>query len=103
MSWAWPALGVQNTGQNVAAAATPPVMAQVSSGWTGMGAFGLGVLFPIAAIFAIPVRAEPPPQGAPEPVLLRAPPNNGRFPLRAPASRSGRLIALRAADRAQGW
>jgi sugar phosphate permease len=68
MSWAGRALGVQNTGQNVAAAATPPVMAQLIGLDGYAGAFGLGVLFPIAAIFAIPVRAEPPPQGAPEPV-----------------------------------
>jgi len=67
------ALGVQNTGQNVAGAATPPVMAQLI-GLTGYaGAFGLEVLFPLAAIFAIPVRAEPPPQRTPEAAPASAP------------------------------
>ncbi|MGA2825317.1 MAG: MFS transporter [Streptosporangiaceae bacterium] len=67
MSWAGRALGVQNTGQNVAAAATPPVMAQLIELAGYGGAFGLGVLFPIVAIFAIPVRAEPPPLRPPRP------------------------------------
>jgi MFS family permease len=78
MSWAGRALGVQNTGQNVAGAATPPVMAQLIELTGYAGAFGLGVLFPLAAIAAIPVRAEPSPDPAPEPTstaLAPAPPN----------------------------
>ncbi len=54
MSWAGRALGVQNTAQNIAAAATPPVMAQVIQ-WAGYpGSFGITALFPIAAAAAIP-------------------------------------------------
>ena len=49
---------VQNTGQNLAAAATPPVLAQLI-GLAGYGgAFGLATLFPAVAILAIPIRAE---------------------------------------------
>ncbi len=61
MSWAGRALGVQNTGQNVAAAATPPVMAQLIGLSGYAGAFGIGALFPIAAIFAVPIWSERPP------------------------------------------
>jgi MFS family permease len=58
LAWAGRALGVQNTGQNLAAAATPPVLAELI-GLTGYGgAFGLAALFPAAAILAIPTRAE---------------------------------------------
>ena len=67
MSWAGRALGVQNTGQNVAAAATPPVMAQLIGLGGYAGAFGIGALFPLAAILAIPVRAERLPQRAADP------------------------------------
>jgi MFS family permease len=58
LAWAGRALGVQNTGQNLAAAATPPVLAQLI-GLAGYGgAFGLATLFPALAILAIPTRAE---------------------------------------------
>jgi MFS family permease len=58
LAWAGRALGVQNTGQNLAAAATPPVLAQLI-GLAGYGgAFGLATLFPAVAILAIPIRAE---------------------------------------------
>ena len=67
MSWAGRALGVQNTGQNVVAAATPPVMAQLIDVGGYAGAFGIGAVFPLAAILAIPVRAERLPQRAPGP------------------------------------
>lgn len=57
MSWAGRALGVQNTAQNIAAAATPPVMAQVIQ-WAGYpSSFGITALFPIAAALAIPASA----------------------------------------------
>jgi hypothetical protein len=52
------ALGVQNTGQNLAAAATPPVLAQLIALAGYGGAFGLATLFPALAILAIPARAE---------------------------------------------
>jgi sugar phosphate permease len=61
-AWAGRALGVQNTAQNVAAAATPPLIAAVI---TGIGpvsgypvAFSAIVLLPLFAALAIPVRAE---------------------------------------------
>ena len=58
MAWAGRALGVQNTGQNLAAAGTPPALAQLI-GLTGYGgAFALATLFPALAILAVPVRAE---------------------------------------------
>jgi MFS family permease len=58
MAWAGRALGVQNTGQNLAAAGTPPILAQLI-GLSGYGgAFGLATLFPALAILAIPTRAE---------------------------------------------
>ena len=58
MAWAGRALGVQNTGQNLAAAGTPPALAQLI-GLVGYGgAFGLVALFPAAAILAVPARAE---------------------------------------------
>ena len=58
LAWAGRALGVQNTGQNLAAAATPPVLAQLI-GLAGYGgAFGLATLFPAIAILSIPTRTE---------------------------------------------
>jgi predicted MFS family arabinose efflux permease len=59
LAWAGRALGVQNTGQNLAAAATSPVLAQVIDGIGYGGAFGLVTLFPALAILAVPTRAEP--------------------------------------------
>jgi sugar phosphate permease len=58
LAWAGRALGVQNTGQNLAAAATPPVLAQLIDGIGYGGAFGLVTLFPALAILAVPTRAE---------------------------------------------
>jgi MFS family permease len=56
MAWAGRALGVQNTGQNLAAAGTPPALAELI-GLVGYGgAFGLVALFPAAAILAVPAR-----------------------------------------------
>jgi MFS family permease len=76
MSWAGRALGVQNTGQNLAAAATPPVLAQVIDGIGYAGAFGLVALFPAAAILAIPVRAEGTPASSPPAVPVAAAPES---------------------------
>jgi MFS family permease len=61
-AWAGRALGVQNTAQNLAAAATPPVIAAVI---TGIGppsgysvAFGSIVVLPLLAAVAIPIGTE---------------------------------------------
>ena len=61
-AWAGRALGVQNTAQNISAAATPPLIAAVI---TGVGpisgysvAFSAIVALPLIAALVIPVRAE---------------------------------------------
>jgi MFS family permease len=48
MSWAGRALGVQNTAQNIAAAATPPAMAQLIQLAGYPASFGITALFPLA-------------------------------------------------------
>jgi sugar phosphate permease len=58
LAWAGRALGVQNTGHNLAAAGTPARPGQLI-GLVDYGrAFGLATLFPAVAILAIPTRAE---------------------------------------------
>src|ERR687895_1090327 len=57
-SWAGRALGVQNTGQNLFAAATPPLLAYVVSGGGYPAAFAAVVAFPLLAAALIPVAAE---------------------------------------------
>lgn len=57
-SWAGRALGVQNTGQNLFAAATPPVLAYLVSGGGYPAAFAAVVAFPLIAATLIPVAAE---------------------------------------------
>lgn len=63
-SWAGRALGVQNTTQNLAAAATPPVVAVlVSSAGPASGygmAFCVIAAFPVLAAVVVPVRGERP-------------------------------------------
>jgi sugar phosphate permease len=57
-SWAGRALGIQNTGQNALAAATPPVMA-LAIGAAGYGAsFAVVAAFPLVAAMLVPVAAE---------------------------------------------
>jgi sugar phosphate permease len=57
-SWAGRALGIQNTGQNALAAATPPVMA-LAIGAAGYGAsFAVVAAFPLMAAMLVPVAAE---------------------------------------------
>jgi sugar phosphate permease len=56
--WAGRALGVQNTGQNLLAAATPPVLAHLVSAAGYPAAFAAVVAFPIVAAALIPVAAE---------------------------------------------
>jgi sugar phosphate permease len=57
-SWAGRALGVQNTGQNLFAAATPPVLAHLVSGGGYPATFAAVVAFPLVAAVLIPVAAE---------------------------------------------
>ncbi|HTT53054.1 MAG TPA: MFS transporter [Streptosporangiaceae bacterium] len=57
-SWAGRALGVQNTGQNAFAAATPPTLAAVIGAAGYPAAFGIVALFPLAAAALLPVRGE---------------------------------------------
>jgi MFS family permease len=57
-SWAGRALGVQNTGQNALAAATPPALAVVIGAAGYPAAFGIVVLFPLAAAALLPVHEE---------------------------------------------
>jgi sugar phosphate permease len=57
-AWAGRALGVQNTGQNALAAATPPVLA-LTIGAAGYGvSFAAVAAFPLLAAALVPVRAE---------------------------------------------
>jgi sugar phosphate permease len=57
-AWAGRALGIQNTGQNALAAATPPVLA-LAIGSIGFGAsFAVVGAFPVVAAVAVPVAAE---------------------------------------------
>lgn len=63
-SWAGRALGIQNTGQNLLAAATPPLIGSLVAGPGFATAFGAVVALPFAAGLLVPVRAEaaePPP------------------------------------------
>ncbi len=57
-AWAGRALGVQNTGQNALAAATPPVLA-LAIGSAGFGtSFAVVAAFPLVAALLVPVAAE---------------------------------------------
>jgi sugar phosphate permease len=57
-SWAGRALGIQNTGQNALAAATPPVLA-LAIGSAGFGvSFAVVAVFPLVAAAIVPVSAE---------------------------------------------
>ncbi|PXY38088.1 MFS transporter [Prauserella flavalba] len=59
LAWAGRAMGAQNTAQNVAAVLTPPLLGLVIGESNYALAFGLVALFPVAAIWLTPVRAEP--------------------------------------------
>ena len=57
-AWAGRALGAQNTGQNVTAALTPPVLGLLI-GWGGYAtAFACAAICPVLAIALTPVKAE---------------------------------------------
>jgi sugar phosphate permease len=57
-AWAGRALGIQNTGQNALAAATPPVLALAIGSIGFAGSFALVAVFPLAAAVLVPVAAE---------------------------------------------
>jgi hypothetical protein len=57
-AWAGRALGIQNTGQNALAAATPPVLA-LAIGAVGFGpSFAVVAAFPLVAAAFVPVSSE---------------------------------------------
>jgi sugar phosphate permease len=57
-AWAGRALGIQNTGQNALAAATPPVLALAIGGIGFSASFALVAVFPLAAAAVVPVAFE---------------------------------------------
>jgi hypothetical protein len=62
--WAGRALGIQNTGQNLVAAATPPVIAALVAADGYPAAFAVAAVLPLAAAALVPVvtlevRAQP--------------------------------------------
>jgi hypothetical protein len=57
-AWAGRAMGVQNTGQNLTASLTPPLLgALIAASGFGVG-FAVVAAFPVLAMAAIPARAE---------------------------------------------
>jgi sugar phosphate permease len=73
-AWAGRALGIQNTGQNALAAATPPVLA-LAIGSIGFGAsFAVVGAFPVVAAVLVPVGLE---RAA---LKVAAPPDSRRMP-----------------------
>ncbi|MDN7120959.1 MFS transporter [Nocardioides sp. ChNu-153] len=58
--WAGRALGVQNTAQNLVAAAVPPVAGLTIAAWGYPATYALAALFPLLAIALVPVRGERP-------------------------------------------
>ncbi|WP_433174595.1 MFS transporter [Actinoallomurus sp. CA-150999] len=73
-AWAGRALGIQNTGQNLLAAATPPVLGSLVGGSDYGTAFAVAVAFPVVAALLIPVRSEGAPahSATPEPTRARS-------------------------------
>jgi sugar phosphate permease len=59
-AWAGRALGIQNTGQNLVAAVTPPAVAVLIGAWGYPAAFALAGALPLAAALLIPISAELP-------------------------------------------
>jgi sugar phosphate permease len=57
-AWAGRAMGVQNTGQNLAASLTPPLLAALITTTGFATGFAVVAIFPLIAMAAIPVRAE---------------------------------------------
>jgi len=63
-SWAGRALGIQNTGQNIAALLTPPLLASIIGGGRYAIGFAVVAVFPLLAVPFTPVRAEASAAGA---------------------------------------
>jgi sugar phosphate permease len=57
-AWAGRAMGVQNTGQNLTASLTPPLLAAVITASSFATAFAVVAVFPLIAMAATPIRAE---------------------------------------------
>jgi MFS family permease len=56
--WAGRAMGVQNTGQNITASLTPPLLGALIAA-TGFGTgFAVVAIFPLLAVLSTPVAAE---------------------------------------------
>ncbi|MCO6010254.1 MFS transporter [Actinoallomurus purpureus] len=71
-AWAGRALGIQNTGQNLLAAATPPVLGLLVTGSDFGTAFAVAVAFPVVAGLLLPIRAEQPSTRSAAPAEARA-------------------------------
>jgi len=56
--WSGRALGLQNTGQHLVAAAVPPIAGLVIAQWGYATAFALAALLPLVALPLVPVRGE---------------------------------------------
>ncbi|WP_409497042.1 MFS transporter [Amycolatopsis sp. cmx-11-12] len=63
LAWAGRAMGTQNTGQNIAAALTPPMLGLVIGDTRYALAFGVAAIFPVLAIALVPVKDEKSPSG----------------------------------------
>jgi hypothetical protein len=57
-SWAGRAMGVQNTGQNLVAALTPPALGAMIAAAGFASGFIVVAVFPVLAVLATPVAAE---------------------------------------------
>lgn len=56
--WAGRAMGVQNTGQNITASLTPPLLGALIAGSSFATGFAVVAAFPILAMLAMPIAAE---------------------------------------------
>ena len=58
LAWSGRAMGTQNTGQNIAASLTPPLLGLVIGDSRYALAFCVAAIFPALAVAVVPVRAE---------------------------------------------
>ncbi|WP_414935788.1 MFS transporter [Amycolatopsis sp. cmx-11-51] len=63
LAWAGRAMGTQNTGQNIAAALTPPMLGLVIGDSRYALAFCVAAIFPVLAAFMVPCADEDTPKG----------------------------------------
>lgn len=100
LAWAGRALGIQTTGQNTVAAATPPVLAMVIGAVGFATSFAAVAVFPLVAALLIPLAAEERSATAErrEPVEPRRPAPAGRRD-GARATRHDRSVTSRAGPR----